>query len=70
MKYLIRRVAVATLTLPAVFGLYAVVVISLVGLGATPTGNLADNFMPIAFGWVVVWAIAPQIYKLAESGVR
>lgn len=70
MKYLIRRLVVATVTLPAFFGLYALVVIALVGFGAVPTGNLIDNFVPLAFGWIVVWAIAPQIHKLTGLGVR
>ena len=65
--FLVRRLVLAGLTLPVVFGAYALFVSLLVGFGAQPTEMLANNFYPIAFGWVTVWAILPQLYKFVRG---
>lgn len=70
MKFYIRRAVVAVVASPAIAGIYVLAYAVLVGLGATPTTDVASAW---SIGWSLaitvglMFTFAPQFLKLVEG---
>lgn len=72
MKYIIRRVLFAVITLPVVLGAYAVIYFGIGMLASTGTATLsafAENAWSVGIAWVVVVAFAKQVIDWAKQVV-
>jgi hypothetical protein len=65
----ILRGLVGLITLPLVIGIYWVVSVGLIALGAEPTGNFTDAVWGLGIAWVVALVIYPIITKLMDKVV-
>jgi hypothetical protein len=65
----ILRGLVGVITLPLVIGIYWVVSVGFIVLGAEPTGNFIEAVWGISIAWVIALVIYPIITKLLDKVV-
>lgn len=65
----ILRGLVGIITLPLVIGIYWVISLGLIALGAEPTGSFAEAVWALGIAWVAGLVIYPLITKLMDKVV-
>lgn len=61
MKYYVRRFIAGIITAPVGCVLYGLIYVALAGVGATPTGSISDNLIPVAIAWVIWFTFSNKI---------